>query len=72
MITSVRFCLSYDRFKLDFIVFKMDIISIENATLSRTLLWHYMYAPKCYVTVWSYMVLQETGSIRMTKDTNRE
>ena len=44
MITSVRFCLSYDRFKLDFIVYKVDIISIENATLSR------MYAPKCYVT----------------------
>ena len=37
-------------FKLDFIVFKVDIISIENATLSRTSLWRYMYAPKCYVT----------------------
>ena len=47
---SVRFCLWYDRFKLDFIVFKVDIISIENATLSRTSLWRYMYAPKCYVT----------------------
>ena len=50
MTTSVRFCLSYDRFKLDFIVYKVDIISIENATLSRTSLWRYMYAPKCYVT----------------------
>ena len=29
MTTSVRFCLSYDRFKLDFIAFKVDIISIE-------------------------------------------
>ena len=29
MITSVRFCLSYDRFKLEFIVLKLDIISIE-------------------------------------------
>ena len=36
MTTSVKFCLSYDRFKLDFIVFKVDIISIENAMLSRT------------------------------------
>ena len=24
--TSVRFCLSYDPFKLDFIIFKVDII----------------------------------------------
>ena len=48
--TSVRFCLSYDHFKLDFIVFKVDIISVENATLSRLSLWCYMYAPKCYVT----------------------
>ena len=36
MTMSVRFFLSYDRFKRDFIVFKVDIISIENATLSRT------------------------------------
>ena len=35
MSTSVRFCLSYDRFKLDFIVFKVDIISTENAMMSR-------------------------------------
>ena len=46
-ITSVRFCLSYDSFKLNLIVFKVDIISIENATLS---LRRYMYVPKCYVT----------------------
>ena len=38
------------RFKLDFVVFKVDIISTENAMLSRTSLWRYMYAPKCYVT----------------------
>ena len=36
MTTSVRFCLSYARLKLDFIVFKVDIILTENATLSRT------------------------------------
>ena len=52
MTTSVRFCLSYDRFKLDFIVcfFKVDTISVENTTLSWTSLWRYMFAPKCYVT----------------------
>ena len=29
MTTSVRFCLSYDRLKWDFIAFKMDIISLK-------------------------------------------
>ena len=48
--TSVRFCLSYDHFKLDFIIFKVDSISIENSALSRMLLWHYMYEPKGYAT----------------------
>ena len=50
MSTSVRFCFLSDRLKLDFIVFKVDTISIQNNTLSRTSLWCYMYAPKCYVT----------------------
>ena len=36
MTTSVRFFLSYDCLKWDFIAFKVDIISIENITLSRT------------------------------------
>ena len=35
---------------MDFIVSKVDIISTENAVLSRTSLWLYMYAPNCYVT----------------------
>ena len=30
MTTSVRFCLSYDPLKLDFIAFKMNIISIRK------------------------------------------
>ena len=30
MTTSVRFCLSYDTLKLDFIAFKMDIISTRK------------------------------------------
>ena len=33
--TSVRFCLSYDCLKWDFIALEVDIISIENIT-SRT------------------------------------
>ena len=37
MSTSVRFCLSYDPLKLDFIAFKMDHISEENALLTRAL-----------------------------------
>ena len=49
MTTSVRFCLSYDHFKLNLIVFKVIIISTENATLSGMSLWWYIYAPKCYV-----------------------
>ena len=36
MTTRVRFCLSYDRFKWGFIALKVDIISKENITLSRT------------------------------------
>ena len=36
MTTSVRLCLSYDCLKWDFIAFKVDIISIENITLSRS------------------------------------
>ena len=50
MTISVRLCLSYDRFKLAFIVFKVDIISIENATLSRTL----HVRAKMLRNVWSY------------------
>ena len=34
MSTSVRFCLSHDCFKWDFIAFLVDIISVENTTLS--------------------------------------
>ena len=36
MTTSARFCLSFDRFKWDFIALKVYIISIENVTLSWT------------------------------------
>ena len=49
MTTSVRFCLSYDPFKLDFIAFKIDNCSTENAWLTWTSLWRYLFPPKCYV-----------------------
>ena len=50
MTTSVRFCLSYDCLKWDFITFKVDIISKENIKLSRTASWCYVPVTKCYVT----------------------
>ena len=53
MTTIVRFCLSYDCFKWNFIALKVDIFSIENITLSRTASWRYVPVSKCYVT-WSY------------------
>ena len=37
MTTSVRFYLSYDPLKLDFVDFKMNIISRKKALLIRTL-----------------------------------
>ena len=60
MTTSVRFCLSYDRFKLEFIAFKVDIISIENNVV-RDVFMRYTYVPKCYLT-WSYNIYYMTLS----------
>ena len=48
MTTSVRFCLSYDCFILDFIVFKMDIISIENQRTSGPVNAHLIAGPGIY------------------------
>ena len=50
MTTSVRFCLSSVCLKWDCIAFKVDIISVENITLSRTASWRYAPVTKCYVT----------------------
>ena len=46
MTTSVRFCLSYDHFKLDFIVFKVDIVTDVVMTLP--------VRAKMLCNVWSY------------------
>ena len=51
MTTCVRFCLSYERFKLDFIVFKVNIISIENNT-DVVMALHVRAKMLC--NVWSY------------------
>ena len=50
MTRSVWFCLSYDCFKWDFVALKVETISIENITLSRTASWRYAPVTKCYVT----------------------
>ena len=55
MTTSVRFCLRYDCFKLDFIVFKVDIISIENnqSVVTDVVMTLHVRA-KMLCNVWSY------------------
>ena len=54
MATSVRFCLSYDPVKPDFIAFKMRFISIRNALLTRTLSMTLPVRAKVLLHVWSY------------------
>ena len=53
MTTSVKFCLSYDRFKLDFIVFKVNIISIENTLVTDAVMTLHVRA-KMLCNLWSY------------------
>ena len=54
MTMSVRFCLSHDHFKWDFTAFKMNIISIKTALLTRTLSVTYSVRIKVLLHVWSY------------------
>ena len=54
MTTSVRFCLSYVPLKWDFFAFKMIIISIRNALLTRTLSMTLCLRAKVLLHVWSY------------------
>ena len=54
MTTSVRFCLSYDRFKLDFIVFKVDIISVEKKYVVTDVVMTLYVRAKMLCNVWSY------------------
>ena len=50
MTTSVRICLSYDHFKFDFVAFEVDNCSTENAWLTWTSSWRFLFLPKCYIT----------------------
>ena len=51
MTMSVRFCLSYDPLKWDFIAFKVNIISTRKRIVDTGVVndnVNYVYAPKCY------------------------
>ena len=54
MTMSVRFCLSYDCFKWDFIALKVDIIAIENLSLSRDGIMTLRASNQVLCNVWSY------------------
>ena len=54
MITSVRFCLSYDHLKGDFIVFKMNIMSIRKRIVDTDVLMTLRVRTKVLLHVWSY------------------
>ena len=54
MTMSVRFCLSYDPLKWDFIAFKMIFISTGNALLTQTLSMALRLRAKVLLHVWSY------------------
>ena len=53
MNTSVRFCLSYDCLKWDFIAFKVDIISIENNVITDGVM-TLRASNQVLCNVWSY------------------
>ena len=57
MTMSVRYCSSYDHFILNFITFKVDSCSTENAWLTWTSSWRYLFSPKFYVLVMCDMML---------------
>ena len=49
MATSVRFCLSYDPLKWDFIAFQMNIILIGNHIADTVIhTWLTMFTTNCY------------------------
>ena len=54
MTTSVRFCLSYDCLKWDFIAFKVDIISIEKNNLVMDGIMTLRANNQVLCNVWSY------------------
>ena len=54
MTTSVRFCLSYDPFKLDFTAFKFDSCSTENAWFDMDIVMTLLVPVKVLYNVWLY------------------
>ena len=54
MTTSVRFCLSLDPYKWDFIALKVNIFQQENALLTRTLSMALRVRAKVLLHVCSY------------------
>ena len=53
MTTCVRFCLSYDCLKWDFIAFKVDIMSIENNVVTDGIM-TLRASNQILCNVWSY------------------
>ena len=54
MTTSVRFCLSYDPFRLDFIAFKVDNCSTEKCMVDMDVAMTLLVPAKVLYNVWLY------------------
>ena len=54
MMMSVRFCLLSVCFSNDFVVLKIEIVSVEKLSLSRKISWCYAPSDQLLYTVWSY------------------
>ena len=64
---DLRLCLSYNPFKLDFIAFKMNIISIKNILLTLTLSMTLRVRAKALLRVWSYDFYDTTLSTELQR-----
>ena len=56
MTTSIKFCLSYDPIKCDFVAFKLSIISVSKRLLTQSLSIMLHVHTKMLVQVWSYEI----------------
>ena len=54
MTTSVRFCLSYDLLKWDFIAFKLNIISIRKHIVDTDIVMTLCIRTKVLLYMWSH------------------
>ena len=50
MTTRVRFCLSFEHLKRDFIAFKMSFVSISKHIVDKDVVNGVMYMPKIVIT----------------------